>query len=94
MTETERAAVVQSSMERIWAAKDELKSSDMLRLDRGASSQDLSMLLLVRMITRVLPGEQDKEDVPEDPTDIAPVSKQERVRQTLFDYILTDFPSR
>lgn len=94
MTETERAAVVQSSMERIWAAKDELKSSAMLRLDRGASSQDLSMLLLVRMITRVLPGEQDKEDVPEDPTDIAPVSKQERVRQTLFDYILTDFPSR
>lgn len=85
-------------MERIWAGKDELKSSDVLQLERGISPQDLSMLLLVRMVTRVLPVERDSEDDNDEEkpptTDIAPVSKQERVRQTLFDYILTDFPSR
>lgn len=97
LNEEERLEVVQSSMVRIWVAKDELKSSEVLQLDRGASPQDLSMLLLVRMVTRVLPvdrNDENEEKGDSDSAEIAPISKEDRIRQVLFDYVLTDFPSR
>lgn len=59
------------------------------------------MLLLVRMITRADPeegvtmnGEDNPGEGKSDAMEIDTVSRAERIRQTLFDYILTDFRAR
>ena len=55
------------------------------------------MLLLVRMITRASPGEgagvYDEGEKLES-TQVGGVSVKERIRQIVFDYVLTDFPGR
>ncbi|KAI5124287.1 hypothetical protein M0805_005134 [Coniferiporia weirii] len=109
-SEAERGVVVRSSMSRIWNASNELiTSADSIpsvhQPERSASSQDLWMLLLVRMITRVVPSEMDGDKVDEngaegshddikDSMEVDTLSRQERIRQTLFDYVMTDFPAR
>lgn len=59
------------------------------------------MLLLVRMVTRVDPeeeeeakGEESNADEKSGSMEVDKVPRRERIRQILFDYVLVDFPSR
>ena len=98
----QRSALLKSSFSRIWDSRDELAppgDSQLLQPGQGASPQDLSMLLLVRMATRIAQSgdEQNEHEVQtedEKPMEVDSVSKQERIRQALFDYVMTDFQSR
>lgn len=69
----------------------------------GVSSIDMWMLLIIRMITRVvapLPNEEDTDETAktddEDDTALESDSyaRQDRLRQTLCDYIMSNFPGR
>ena len=93
-------------MARIWeTSKDLVPPSETALQTRqpsqGASSQDLWMLLLVRMITRADPdeiesgkGKESSEDEKSETMEVDTPSGADRIRQTLFDYILTDFRTR
>ena len=59
------------------------------------------MLLIVRMITRVAPPTEASNESKDSPTkdegqDVEPdlLSRQDSLRQTLCDYIMSDFPTR
>ena len=65
----------------------------------GALSDDMWMLLIIRMITRVteptadIPQNEDKPSGEEE--QLAEFSsRQDKLRQVLCDYIMIDFPSR
>ncbi|THH09925.1 hypothetical protein EW145_g1681 [Phellinidium pouzarii] len=111
VSEVERGLIVRSSMARIWDTCSEAGTTGeaalgMCQPGQGASSQDLWMLLLVRMITRLVPPEEDGGDENEngvngdkdvdkkDSMEVDTVSRQELIRQILFNYIMTDFPAR
>ena len=89
-------------MSRIWNTNGLLGNSTVAFLNQqvgqGASSEDLWMLLLVRMITRASPGEGaagvDDEGEKLESMQVGAVSVKERIRQIVFDYVLTDFPGR
>lgn len=102
----ERRALVKSSMARIWNTNGGFVSVNepiVNTITRGNSPQDLWMLLLVRMITRVIdlaspnegttePGGSDRKE--DESMDLVVHSRQEKIRQILFEYIMTDFPLR
>ncbi|KAH8111033.1 Symplekin tight junction protein C terminal-domain-containing protein [Phellopilus nigrolimitatus] len=103
VSESERRALVRSSMSRIWDTSSDLTPtgeamSTSHQLVQSAPSQDLWMLLLVRMITRLTPptedGDVQNEEDKTNSMEVDTISRQERIRQTLFDYIMTDFPAR
>lgn len=102
VSDLERSAMVRSSMARIWDTGGELTFVNETMLTthqpgQGALPQDLWMLLLVRMLTRAVPDDGEGEDELQKETQMDVVdtlSREDRVRQALFDYILTDFPSR
>ncbi|KAG7444313.1 uncharacterized protein BT62DRAFT_970937 [Guyanagaster necrorhizus] len=110
-SDSERTSVVTDSIQRIWTGAEEIRASF---VDAGVSpdsqivsargATDMTMLLLVRMITRVAkpPVEVDedgdekmkeKESENEDAVD-AYYERQDQMRQALCDYIMSDFPSR
>ena len=98
---SEKESIMKSSMSRIWNTNGLLGNSTVAFLNQqvgqGASSEDPWMLLLVRMITRASPGEGaggvDESEKLES-TQVGAVSVKERIRQIVFDYVLTDFPGR
>ncbi|EMD39061.1 hypothetical protein CERSUDRAFT_133852 [Gelatoporia subvermispora B] len=104
-TSADRNAVVKNSLTRIWdGAKDLAPPEPAGELSEapGSSASDMWMLLIVRMITRVtdpaqLSNDDDTPEKAEEPGSSA-VSElyahQDRLRQTLCDYIITDFPGR
>ena len=101
VSELERGGLVRSSMARIWDTGGEFTVVNEAgpignQPGQGAHPQDLWMLLLVRMITRAVPeGRSDEEDQTEPSNDtIDTLSREDRIRQVLFDYIMSDFPSR
>ena len=68
-------------------------------LSAGALSDDMWMLLIVRMITRVAEPTadilQNEDKSSGEETQLADFSsRQDRLRQVLCDYIMVDFPSR
>lgn len=96
LSDNDRDGLVRSSMSRIWDGATELGTSHEYRGDPAA---DLWMLLIVRLVTRV------SEPPPEEPPDeenAKPsvnsssyiVMHQDRLRQTLCEYIIDDFPGR
>lgn len=104
-SESERALVVKSSMARIWATNGFLGNSTSSvahhQLGQGAQPQDLYMLLLVRMITRAASNDEsdknesdEQEDETAGPMQVSSLSRKERIRQTVFDYVMSDFPGR
>ncbi len=101
-SDDERGALVKSSMARIWGSYGELMSMNDpgLSVARGSSPQDLWMILLVRMITRSASqdpaAEQDGNDSNDKDVsmDLVVPSRHEKIRQILFEYIMTDFPAR
>jgi len=97
-SEDDRLNVISTSLTRMWSGVDELRMT--LPLDplqsTGISASELWMLLVVRMITRVaepppdFSGDGDSKDL----LQLDFYSRQDRLRQTLCDYIMADFPSR
>ncbi|KAG6910030.1 hypothetical protein DXG01_013754 [Tephrocybe rancida] len=99
LTEDERTQQLGNAVKRIWDGAEELNvNGESLPVEStqagGHSPTEIWMLLIVRMITRVT------EPPPEDDTmdDSAPehdfYTRQDQLRQTLCNYIMSDFPSR
>lgn len=106
LSEPERFRLIGSSITRIWDGAEEMKANEVGPVDvtqaSGQSATDMWMLLLVRMITRVAEpppsfsqGVDDKEEA-ENRGELVHdfYARQDQLRQTLCDYIMSDFPSR
>ncbi|CCM02435.1 uncharacterized protein FIBRA_04534 [Fibroporia radiculosa] len=103
LTDDERNSIVRSSLGRIWEGAKDLAPSDMFSEasleELRTSGADMWMLLIVRLVTRVTdPVSSDDliEKKPEDLSDMVSeiYSHQDRLRQTLCDYIIADFSGR
>ena len=103
LEEDAREALIRGSLVRIWNGAKDLEAHD-LSLEEadmpGMTPADMWMLLLVRLITRVVdpsppPIPADTEAKEDSETAVSEIySHQDRLRQTLCDYIMADFPSR
>lgn len=98
LDESNRLDAVNATLERIRAGAEEIRASF---VDAGVSpdsqiasargAMDMSMLLLIRVVTRVakpppeLGGEEEEETY---------YQRQDGMRQLLCDYIMADFPAR
>ncbi|KAF9530352.1 Symplekin tight junction protein C terminal-domain-containing protein [Crepidotus variabilis] len=96
ISEADRVAAVSTSLTRIWDGVEKPRHNPP---DGGASASELWMVLIVRMITRVAdPPQNLDEGNPEDdsklPVEHDVYARQNQLRRTLCDYIMTDFPSR
>ncbi|KAF8636400.1 hypothetical protein AX17_003582 [Amanita inopinata Kibby_2008] len=103
LSESERIALIHTSAKRTWDGALELGEGDFIPADStqagGSSPTESWMLLLVRLITRVTEPpvhDGDEAEVSEDENKglTGYYTRQDRLRQTLCDYILADFPSR
>ncbi|KAG6891200.1 hypothetical protein C0995_008452 [Termitomyces sp. Mi166 len=99
LTEEERMQQLSSAVNRIWIGAGDLNAGgEALPVEStqagGHSPTEIWMLLIVRMITRV--AEPSPED--DEPMETTPehdfYARQDQLRQTLCDYIMSDFPSR
>ncbi|GBE86574.1 hypothetical protein SCP_0904530 [Sparassis crispa] len=100
----DRSALVRNSLARIWNGAKDLEPAEPLRDDAaGSSGSDMWMLLLVRLITRPTDPSAGEEregsaEKQENAMDVVPssgfYSRQDRLRQTLCDYIMADFSGR
>ncbi|KAI0272578.1 Symplekin tight junction protein C terminal-domain-containing protein [Gloeopeniophorella convolvens] len=99
LNEAERATTIKSTVSRLW------QSSGDLAVGPQTGGQDLWMLLLVRMITRVVDPEngkgkaradsEDKDvDAEMDEETVELYERQDRLRRVLCDYIMADFSGR
>ncbi|KAI0343250.1 hypothetical protein BDW22DRAFT_1356862 [Trametopsis cervina] len=102
LPEEAREALIRGSLVRIWDGAKDLEVRDM-SLDTldlpGMSPTDMWMVLLVRLITRVVdpapPAPAEGEAKEDNAALISGIySHQDRLRQTLCDYIMADFSSR
>lgn len=95
-SEEDRDVLIRESVTRIWSGAEELKFTDQ---DSGT---DMWMLLVVRLVTRVVEPPVDEEEAQKKEEEEAPggvvdlnfYSHQDRLRQTLCDYVVQDFQSR
>jgi symplekin len=96
-SEEDRDLLIRESVTRIWACGSEFVE--------GASSADLWMLLMVRLVTRLVEppldeaaveAEREKMDESEGKAlvDVNFYGRQDRMRQTLCNYVMEDFHSR
>jgi symplekin len=99
----ERASLMKNSVFRIWKEGQAPDGAAPVEPTRGASATEMWMLLIVRMVTRVAIPRPDKDEIDEEATkeqseDDALESdffvRQDKLRQTLCDYIMSDFPAR
>lgn len=104
----EQLRAVKSFMSRIWDGADQFESpqesvTDNLQPNDSSSPKELWMLLLVRMATRtstspieetgensIMPSKADVDGS----MNVFCASRSQRIRETICDYIITDFPSR
>ena len=104
LPEEARDALINGTLTRIWEGAKELQAHD-LSLDSfegpGIAASDMWMLLIVRLITRVVDPTvlqklaRDESSMEEDDGLSSELySHQDRLRQKLCNYIMTDFPSR
>ena len=104
LAEDAREALIRGSLVRIWNGASELEAHDLSFDDvPGMIPGDMWMILLVRLVTRVVdptpssPPPAEGEEEPKDQAVVVPseiYSHQDRLRQTLCDYIMADFSSR
>ncbi|TFK32777.1 Symplekin tight junction protein C terminal-domain-containing protein [Crucibulum laeve] len=108
LAENERRVLLNTTVTRIWDEAEEFKSmeesipTDSIQAG-GSSATEMWMLLLVRMVTRVAepPMENDDHAMDDSTKDGDQelviqdfYERQDKLRQTLCDYIMADFPSR
>lgn len=101
LDEDEQRALVRASLTRICDGAGDLQTQNLDPSEaQGLSPSDMWMLLLVRLVTRVAdPSTSSDEDTGENKeANGLSVSelydRQDRLRQTLCDYIMTDFSGR
>lgn len=105
LPEDDRINLIASAITRIWDGAEELKTmGEVIPADSpqagGNSAAEMWMLLLVRMITRVaeppptLGGDDAMDGSGNEMVVHDFYARQDQLRQTLCDYIMTDFPSR
>jgi len=94
LLEEDRISLITDSVARIWAEAEELPV-DSLQAG-GTSPNEVWMLLLVRMITRVArpPADESVEENNQELTVHNFYVRQDQLRQKLCDYIMADFSSR
>jgi symplekin len=96
-TEDDRIQLMQNSASRLWSSAVDLTTGD-LALDSSHSSNsptELSMLLLIRMVTRIVdPSSLKADETGHITADVAIYARQDHLRQTLVEYIMSDFSSR
>ena len=95
-------ALIRNSLTRIWDGSKGLVSGSAALSPTAETSRttpgDMWMFLIVRLVTRTAdPAMFEDEDSrmqtdDEEPSDVYPY--QDRLRQILCDYIISDFPSR
>lgn len=96
----DRTSLIKSSLSRVWTEAQDSDNGAMVKPvpASGGSSTEMWMLLIVRMITRVAPPPEASEDSSKkvEGQDIESdlFARQDWLRQTLCDYIMSDFPSR
>lgn len=97
LSEEGRIALIKTSARRIWEGTSELRG-DLVPADStqagGSTATELWMLLLVRLMTRVAKPPLELEETEEDNQVTDYYARQDQLRQTLCDYIMSDFPSR
>ncbi|KAH7890752.1 Symplekin tight junction protein C terminal-domain-containing protein [Phlebopus sp. FC_14] len=101
LSEADRNALIRGAVARIWDRTEDLQTTPYMASTRsGMSADDMWMLLVVRMITRVAEPETDgpireeKQDLGGNDKVTDFYSRQDKLRQMLCDYIMADFPSR
>lgn len=99
LTEDDKMQQLTGAVKRIWISAGDLNfGGDALPVEStqagGHSPTEIWMLLIVRMITRVVEpppeGDEALDETPEKDFYVC----QDQLRQTLCDYIMSDFPSR
>ncbi|KAF8141630.1 Symplekin tight junction protein C terminal-domain-containing protein [Boletus edulis] len=98
LTEVDRITLMRGVADRICEGGQELQEASHT-LSTGAPFDDMRMLLIVRMMTRVA---EPAADVPKNQAKLGREeeqfaefsSRQDKLRQVLCDYIMADFPSR
>jgi symplekin len=103
LSEDDRISLMRNSASRIWSGGADLISGEMT-LESSQSNNntvEMWMLLLVRMVTRVAePPSLETiiaDDVKNDDTasqELELYVRQDKLRQTLLDYVMSDFSSR
>ena len=100
-SEEDRDLLIRASVSRIWSGADELKFST--EQSPTVSTVDMWMLLVVRLVTRVAEPPLDEQEIRKKEEDAEAAtgvvdlnfySHQDRLRQTLCDYVLEEFHSR
>lgn len=103
LSEGDRKTLIHGSISRIWDSAEELRAmgegiAPESAQAGGSSAAEMWMLLLLRMITRVAEPPADLDDsMGESSKEVAVHDfylRQDQLRQTLCDYIMSDFPSR
>jgi len=103
LSEGDRRGLIHGSISRIWDGAEELRAmgegiAPESAQAGGNSAAEMWMLLLVRMITRVAEPPPGLDDPMGDASKDVVVHdfylRQDQLRQTLCDYIMSDFPSR
>ncbi|KIL69469.1 hypothetical protein M378DRAFT_99051 [Amanita muscaria Koide BX008] len=98
LSEDERISLIRTSITRISEGAFDLGTGELLPTDSiqtiGSSSVELWMLLIVRLVTRVTSPPPDPGEEEESKEIVNYHSRQDKLRQTLCDYIMADFPSR
>jgi symplekin len=94
--------LLKNAVFRIWEEAQDTTSVELVASD-SASAMEMWMLLIVRMVTRVAIPPVDEEDIDrdamkeqteDDALESDFYSRQDKLRQTLCDYIMMDFPAR
>ena len=97
LSEEGRITLIKTSARRIWEGTSELRG-DLVPADSmqagGSTATELWMLLIVRLVTRVAKPPLELEETEEDKQLTDYYARQDQLRQTLCDYIMSDFPSR
>jgi len=102
LSDDARALLMKNSVFRIWEEAQDTTSVEQVA-SGGASATEMWMLLIVRMVTRVATPPVDEEDTDkdameeqtgDDALELDFYARQDKLRQTLSDYIMSDFPTR
>jgi symplekin len=103
LSEDDRNQLLRNSVSRIWTGGEEVKAGEIpIDPTQTGVSTEIWMILVVRMITRVaepppvdgIDADAKKNLEDEGTSESNFYMQQDRLRQVLCDYIMTDFPAR